>query len=192
MYTHFISAFITLFAIINILGGLPFIIPIKNNNAHWNPWKFTLFCLGLMLTFLFFGENILALFGIDLNSFSVAGAFIMMFIAIEMIFDIKIFQSTNSKSGMFFPLAFPLIIGAGCLSSIITLKLVFGFWVLLFAILANVIAILIVLLSLKWLEKIIDEEVSFLIKKIFGIILFAISIKMLITNIVQLIQHIKV
>ncbi len=192
MYKEFFTAFITLFAIIDILGCIPFIINVKKNNPHWSNWKFSCFCGGLMYAFLLFGDSFLSLFGMDLYSFSVAGAFIMMFIAVEMIFDIKIFQSSQTKSGMIFPLAFPLIIGAGCLSSIITLNLVYGFWIMFFAIFANFLIIVITVLSMKWLEKIIDDDISLLIKKIFGIILFTLSIKMIITNIVQLVQHINV
>lgn len=189
MYKEFFAAFITLFTIIDILGCIPFIINVKNNNPRWNTWKFVSFCGALMLSFLVFGEGFLQLFGIDLYSFSVAGAFIMMFISVEMLFDIKIFQTSHNKSGMIFPLAFPLIIGAGSLSSIITLNLVYGFWIMFFAILANLIIILITVLSLKWLEKIVDEDISMVIKKIFGVILFTLSIKMIITNVVELIHH---
>ncbi len=192
MYKEFLSAFITLFAIIDILGCIPFIINEKNNGKGWNPWKFSFFCGLLMYLFLFGGDRFLSLFGMDVYSFSVAGAFIMLFIAVEMIFDIKIFQTSHNKSGLIFPLAFPLTIGAGCLSSIMTLSLIYDFWVMAFAIFANFIVIIIVSTSIKWLEKIIDDDISSLIKKIFGIILFTISIKMIITNIVQLIQHIKV
>jgi multiple antibiotic resistance protein len=185
---EFFAAFITLFTIIDIFGCIPFIINVKSNTPNWSNWKFSLFCGVLMISFLLFGEGFLDLFGIDLYSFSIAGAFIMMFISIEMLFDIKIFQTSHSKSGMIFPLAFPLVIGAGTLSSIITLNLIYGFWIMLFAILANLLVIIITLLSIKWLEKVINDDVSMVIKKVFGIILFTLSIKLIVTNIVNLIK----
>jgi multiple antibiotic resistance protein len=144
-----------------------------------------------MYTFLFFGENFLKLFGIDLYSFSIAGSLIMMFISIEMLFEIKIFQTSHNKSGMLFPLVFPLIIGAGTLSSILTLNIIYGFWIMFFAISANLIFILITLFSLKWLEKVIDDDISLVIKKIFGVVLFTLSIKIVITNIVELVKNIN-
>ena len=142
----------------------------------------------IMIAFLFIGQEMLKLIGIDVNSFAVAGSFVLLFFALEMILGITIFRNddSNKLTATVFPLAFPLIAGPGSLTTILSIKAEFANENILLAIILNVILIYIVLRTSAIIEKLIGKNGINIIRKIFGVILLAISVKLFATNIKQL------
>jgi multiple antibiotic resistance protein len=175
----------TLFAVIDIVGGLPVIISIKQHQKNFSPVVATLAAGALMIFFLFTGETFLHLVGVDVRSFALAGSVVIFIIAMEMILGVNIFKTNpdDSHSGNFIPVAFPLIAGAGTLTSIISLHSVYNVWEILVAILINLIVIYLVLYSMDWIEEKLGKSGLAAIKKFFGVILLAISIKIISTYI---------
>ena len=139
-----------------------------------------------MVLFLFIGETILSLIGIDVNSFAVAGAFIIFFLAIEMILGIQLYKDDAPETAAIVPLAFPLVAGAGTMTSILSLKSEFATPNIIVAIILNVIIVYIVLKSSKKIEKLLGQQGISVIRKIFGVILLAIAVKLFAANIKDL------
>ena len=174
---------LTLFAVIDVLGALPMIINIKQKveriHAGW-----TTFTAGLlMLAFLFIGEKLLSLFGIDVASFAVAGSIVIFIIALEMILGITIFRSdSDGTTGSIVPIAFPIIAGSGTLTTIISLKAVYAVENIFISILLNLVVIFIALRTTDIIEKILGKAGLNLLRKFFGIVLLAIAVKLFKTN----------
>lgn len=181
-----VSVTLILFSIIDILGSLPIIIDLKKKESNINPVKTTLISGIIMIIFLLVGESILKLFGIDVESFAIAGAIIILFIGIEMILGITFFkQDPADKSGSaVVPLAFPLIAGAGTMTTIISLRAEYGKLIILTGILINLVFVYIVLRSSGWLERKIGPAGFNILRKATGIILLSIAIKLIKTNLV--------
>ncbi len=177
-----------LFAVIDIIGNIPIIIDLKNKVGDIQSKKASLIAGFIMIAFLFIGQEMLKLIGIDVNSFAVAGSFVLLFIALEMILGITIFRNddSNKLTATVFPLAFPLIAGPGSLTTILSIKAEFANENILLAIILNVILIYIVLRTSAKIEKFIGKNGINIIRKIFGVILLAISVKLFATNIKQL------
>ena len=176
------SAFMVLFAVIDITGSLPIIIDIKTKVGKINEGQITLISFGLMLSFLFIGESLLHLFGVDISSFAIAGAFVIFLIALEMVLGIEIFHNQNISSASIFPLAFPLIAGAGSLTTLLSLKAQYATINILIALILNMITVYIVLKLSGFFEKILGPTGIYILRKMFGIILIAISIKLFLSN----------
>jgi multiple antibiotic resistance protein len=175
---------ITLFAVIDILGGLPIVITIKQKNQQLDSGSATLAAGALMIVFLFLGQTLLTLFGIDVSSFAVAGSIVIFIIAIEMILGIDIFRTDpNEKSGSIIPIAFPIIAGSGTLTTIISLKAIYQVQNIIVGILLNLIIVYVVLRSTTFLERILGKAGLLLLRKFFGIVLLAIAVKLFKTNI---------
>jgi multiple antibiotic resistance protein len=178
------SVTLILFSIIDILGSIPVIIDLRKKNGKIESGKATIVAGLIMIAFLFVGEGILKLFGIDVESFAVAGAIIILIIGMEMILDRSFFRSDPAvgNSASIVPLAFPLIAGAGTLTTILSLKAAYGQINILIGIVVNLGFVYLVLKSSVWLEKKLGKGGFSIIRKVFGIILLSLAIKLLKDN----------
>lgn len=183
------SCFMVLFAVIDIVGSLPVILRIKNQTGNIQPITTTTVSFVLMVLFLFVGEKFLQIFGVDVNSFAVAGSFILFFIAMEMVLGIKLFKQKEGteKAASIVPLAFPIIAGAGTFSTLISLRAEYDQINILIAIALNMPLIFIVLKLTNRIERLLGVAGIAVIEKIFGIILLAIAVKLFSSNIQHLI-----
>ncbi len=179
------TAFMVLFAVIDIIGNVPIIIDLRKKVGHIESEKASIIAGVIMIVFLFLGQSLLSLIGIDVNSFAVAGAFILFFIALEMILGITLYKDDDDGNitASVFPLAFPLIAGPGSLTTLLSLRAEFAIENIIIAVLANVILIYIVLKTSAKIERIIGPNGIKIIRKIFGVILLAISVKLFAANI---------
>ncbi|MFY0673643.1 MAG: MarC family protein [Bacteroidia bacterium] len=174
-----LSVTLILFSIIDILGSIPIVIALRKKMGHIQSEKATAVSGGIMILFLFLGQSILQLFGLDVESFAVAGAIIMFIIAMEMILGMTFFKEDPSEtsSGSIVPLAFPLIAGAGTLTTILSLRAVYEVPNILVGIIFNLLVVYAVLKSSSWLEKKLGKSGFAILRKVFGIILLAIAVK---------------
>ena len=182
------TASMVLFAVIDIVGNVPIIISLRKKVGHIQSGKATIVAAVILITFLFIGEEILQLIGIDVNSFAVAGAFVLFFLAIEMILGIAIYKDDEPESASIVPIAFPLIAGAGSMTSILALRAEFYVENIILAIIINMIFVYIVLKSSAKIERVLGRSGLSVIRKVFGVILLAISVKLFASNIHQLFQ----
>jgi len=180
------TATMVLFAVIDILGSIPIIIGLRQKVGHIESEKASVVSAVIMVAFLFVGEEILNLIGIDVNSFAVAGAFVIFFLAIEMILGVTLYRDEEAESASIVPIAFPLIAGAGTLTAILSLRAEFQVENIIIAIVANTIFVYLVLKSSKKIEKVLGKNGLSVIRKVFGVILLAIAVKLFATNINQL------
>jgi multiple antibiotic resistance protein len=179
-----LTIFMVLFAVIDIIGNIPIIIDLRQKVGHVQSEKASLIAGFILIIFLFIGEQLLSIIGIDVHSFAVAGSLIIFFIALEMILGIKIYKDEkNPLNATVFPLAFPLIAGPGSLTTLLSLKAAYSNANIIVAIIINMVFIYIVLKGSSKIEKIIGENGIGIIRKIFGVVLLAISIKLFTTNI---------
>jgi multiple antibiotic resistance protein len=182
------SVSLILFSIIDVLGSIPIIIDMRKKNGHIESGKATVVAGLIMIAFLFIGEGILKLFGIDVESFSIAGAIIILIIGMEMILDRSFFKQDpeiGGSSASVVPLAFPIIAGAGSLTTILSLKAAYGQTNILVGIIVNLVFVYIVLKSSVWLEKKLGQGGFNIIRKVFGIILLSLAIKLLKDNLLS-------
>ena len=179
----------TLFAVIDIVGSIPLLLSLKKKMGGIQEIKATLISGGLMILFLYLGEPLLHVLGLETHSFAVAGSIIIFILGIEMVLGIELFKSEkNAQSSMVVPIAFPLIAGSGTLTTIISLKANYEESMLLIAILINLVIVFIVLKSLDFIERILGPGGMVAIRKFFGVILLAIAIKIFSSNVPGLIK----
>jgi multiple antibiotic resistance protein len=178
-----VTATMILFAVIDILGSIPIIIGLRKKVGHIQSEKASIVGACIMVAFLFVGESILSLIGIDVNSFAVAGAFIIFFLAIEMVLGVTLYKDDEPESASIVPIAFPLIAGAGTMTSLLSLRAEYYVENIIVAIVINVIFVYIVLKSSVKIEKILGKNGLNIIRKVFGVILLAIAVKLFATNI---------
>ncbi|UII29346.1 MarC family protein [Fulvivirga maritima] len=171
------SVTLILFSVIDILGSIPIVINLRKKEGAIHSGRATIISGVLMIAFLFLGQSILQLFGLDVGSFAVAGAIVMSIIAMEMILGITLFKEDGGGSGSIVPLAFPLIAGAGTLTTILSLRAVYQTPNLLIGIVINLTFVYIVLRSTSWLEKKLGQSGFNILRRVFGIILLAIAVK---------------
>lgn len=182
------SVTLILFSVIDILGSIPFIITIRKREGRIHAEKATVISAVLMISFLFVGQSILKLFGLDVASFAVAGAIIIFIVALEMILGITLIKDDPDAkgSGSIVPLAFPLIAGAGTLTTILSLRAVYQEWNILIGIVLNLGFIYLVLRSSVWLERVIGKSGFAVLRRVFGVILLAIAVKIFKTHALSL------
>lgn len=186
------TTFAVLFAVIDILGSIPIIVDIRSKTGHIQSEKATMVAGILMISFLFFGTKILNLVGVDVQSFAVAGAFVIFVIALEMILGIEIQKGVESNSASIVPIAFPLIAGAGSLTTVLSLRSQYADINIVIAIILNMLIVYFVLKFAGILEKWLGPGVLSVLKKVFGVILLSIAIKLFTSNIGALfLQEIK-
>ena len=185
---EFLTLTFTLFAVIDIVGSIPMLISIKQKMGGLNSWKVTLISGGLMVLFFFLGKPFLDLLGVDVKSFAVAGSIVIFILSLEMILGIEFFKpDKGAPSGTVVPIAFPLIAGSGTLTTIMSLKATFesankNEYMLLFAILINLVFIYLVLRSLNLIERGLGKAGLLAVRKFFGVILLAIAVKIFASN----------
>ena len=191
-YKAILTVTFTLFAIIDIIGSIPILISIKNKVGGIREFRVTLIAGSLMILFLFLGEPILNVLGLDVKSFAVAGSIVIFILGLEMVLGVEFFKSDDDvKAATLVPLAFPLIAGSGTLTTIMSLKANYKEITILIAILLNLLVIYIVLKSLTQLSKLLGQSALIAIRKFFGVILLAIAIKIFASNAAGLFQHIQ-
>jgi len=189
-FKDILTATMVLFAVIDVIGNIPIIIDLRKKAGKIQSEKATLIAGAILISFLFLGKEILNIIGVDVNSFAVAGAFILFFLALEMILGITLYkqEEEDSMTATVFPLAFPLIAGPGSLTTILSLRAEYDITNIIIAIFINMLIIYIVLKTSKKIETIIGQNGIKIIRKIFGVILLAIAVKLFATNISNLMQ----
>jgi len=191
-YKAILTVTFTLFAIIDIIGSIPILISMKNKIGGIREFKVTVIAGSLMILFLFLGEPILNVLGLDVKSFAVAGSIVIFILGMEMVLGVEFFKSDGDvKASTLVPLAFPLIAGSGTLTTIMSLKANYKEVTILIAILLNLLIIYLVLKSLTRLAKLLGPSGLIAIRKFFGVILLAIAIKIFASNAAGLFQHIQ-
>ena len=180
------TASMILFAVIDIIGSIPIIIDLRKKAGHIQSEKASIVAGILMIVFLFLGKEILNLIGIDVNSFAVAGSFILFFLALEMILGITLYKDDAPETAAVVPLAFPLIAGAGTMTTLLSLRAEYEAINIVVAILINIVVVYIVLKSSGKMERFLGKQGISVIRKIFGVILLAIAVKLFTTNIQSL------
>lgn len=177
-----------LFAVIDIIGNIPIIISLRQKAGHINSGKASIIAAIVMIVFLFIGERILNLIGINVNEFAVAGAFVLFFIALEMLLGITLFKEGDSSPDLatVFPLAFPMLAGPGSLTTLLSLRAVYSIENIIIAIIINVIVIFVVLKTSARLQRFLGKNGIAVIQKVFGVILLAIAVKLFTSNIQEL------
>lgn len=192
-WQEFVSAFVVLFAVIDITGSIPVILTLKKRDKKINAAKAALLALIMFFIFFFVGEAFLNLFNVDISSFAVAGSFIIFIVALEMILDIEIFKDTPDapKDATFVPVVFPLIAGAGALTTLLSIRAQYNDINILLAVICNMVIVYLVLKLTKRIERMLGAGFIYMLQKFFGIILLAISVKLFTTNITFLVEHIK-
>ena len=181
-----LTASLILFAVINILGSVPLIITLREKVGRIESEKASFIAAVIMIGFLFLGEEILKLIGIDINSFAVAGSLVILFLALEMILGITLFRNEAPETASIVPIAFPMIAGAGTMTSLLSLRAEFDVANIIAAIVINIVFVYIILKSSELIKRILGKSGIVIIQKVFGIILLAIAVKLFTTNIGQL------
>lgn len=177
-----IASFMVLFAIIDIPGSIPIIIDIKSKTGKISSGKATIVAFSIMFAFLFIGKPLLGIFGVDISSFAIAGSFIVLLISLEMILGVEIFKNNDPGGGSIVPIAFPLIAGAGSITTLLSLKAEYATENIAVALLLNMVIVYLVLRSTRLVEKILGPTGIAVLRKVFGIILLTIAVKLFITN----------
>lgn len=184
MLSEIITVSITLFAVIDILGSVPVLIGLKKKMGEINSLQATLVSGALMLAFFFAGGEMLKFMGLDVQSFAIAGSFIIFFLGMEMILGIEFFKSEGTgKSGSVVPIAFPLIVGSGTLTTVMSLKASYHHYNILIGIIINLVIVFICLRSLKFIERLLGPSGIIVVRKFFGDILIAIAVKIFKQNV---------
>ncbi|MDP4662212.1 MAG: MarC family protein [Salibacteraceae bacterium] len=178
------TASMILFAVIDIIGSIPIIIQLRQKSGHIQSEKASIVSLLIMIMFLYLGEEILSLIGIDINSFAIAGSFILFFLSLELILGINLYKEdpTQSSSSSIVPLAFPLIAGAGTMTSLVSLRAEYEIQNIIIAIILNIGLVYIVLKNTIRIEHLLGSIGIAILRKVFGIILLAIAVKLFRTN----------
>jgi multiple antibiotic resistance protein len=181
-----LSVTLILFSVIDVLGSIPLIVDFRKKLGKIESEKATLAAGGIMIAFLFLGERLLSLFGVDVASFAVAGAIILFLLGLEMILGRNIFHHDNISvsAASIVPIAFPLIAGAGTMTTLLALRTTYQIQNILVGVLLNLFFVYLVLKSSYWIESKLGQGGTDILRKVFGIILLAISIKLFKTNLV--------
>jgi multiple antibiotic resistance protein len=181
--TDLLTITFTLFAVIDILGSIPILISLKHKMGGLNEWKATLVSGALMVVFLFLGEGILSILGLDVKAFAVGGSIVIFILGLEMVLGLEFFKSDKDvQAATLVPIAFPLIAGSGTLTTLMSLKANYGETSILIAILVNLLIVFLVLKSLNFIARMLGPAGLIAVRKFFGVILLAIAVKIFATN----------
>jgi multiple antibiotic resistance protein len=185
-FKEIFSVTLILFSVIDVLGSIPVIVDFRKRLGHIESGKATLVAGTIMIVFLFLGERLLSLFGVDVASFAIAGAVILFLLGLEMILGINIFkhESMDVTTASIVPIAFPIIAGAGTMTTLLALRSTYEIQNILVGILANLVFVFLVLRSSSWIGSKLGSGGIDILRKVFGIILLAIAIKLFKTNLV--------
>ena len=185
-FKHILTASMVLFAVIDIIGNIPIIIDLRRKTGHIQSGKATIIAGVILTVFLFVGQSVLNLIGITVSQFAIAGSFVLFFLALEMILGITLFKEDGEDSlsdASVFPIAFPLVAGPGSLTSILSLRAEFNALNIVIAILINMIIMYIVLKASARIERLLGKNGIRILRKVFGVILLAIAVKIFTTGI---------
>jgi len=182
-FKEIITVGMVLFAVIDIVGTIPIVVDLRTKHGHIESEKASLVAGLIMIVFLFIGEEFLNLIGIDVHSFAVAGSFVLFFLALEMILGIRIYRDEEASSASIVPIAFPLIAGAGTMTTLLSLKAQYQTINIVVAIVLNIIVVYIVLKSSAKIEKMLGKNGLGVIRKTFGVVLLAIAVKLFAANV---------
>ena len=186
-FKEIVSAFMVLFAVIDILGAIPIIISLREKNQKIEAGKAAIISFILLVAFLFVGEALLRLFNVDISSFAVAGALVLLVLAVEMIFGIEIFKNDGPcGSATIVPLVFPLIAGAASFTTLLSLRAVYNILNIIIAVAMNMCVVYLVLKYVYYVERIFGKSGVYVMRKMFGIILLAIAVRLLMSNLASL------
>lgn len=187
-FREFATASMVLFAVIDVIGSIPIIISLREKMGHIHSEKASLVAIVVMIGFLFVGESILSLIGVNTNEFAVAGSLVLLFLALEMILGITIFKdgAHGVSSATVFPLAFPLLAGPGTLTTLLSLRAEYDIQIIIGAIVANMVLVYLVLKTSTKIQNLIGRNGIEVIRKVFGVILLAIAVKLFTDNIQEL------
>lgn len=185
------SAFTVLFAVIDIFGSLPIFMSIEQKGGKINAFKATLVSAAILLLFMFLGEAMLGVFGVNVNSFAVAGSLVLFALGFEMVLGVEIFKQDSPTGASIVPVAFPLIAGPGSFTAILSLRAEFDTINIVVALLLNMIVVFVVLRSTRLIERMLGQGGIYILKKFFGIILLAISVKLFTSNLTILIDSFR-
>ena len=172
-----------LFAVIDIVGTIPIVVDLRTKHGHIESGKASIAAAIIMIVFLFIGEEFLKLIGIDVHSFAVAGSLVLFFLALEMILGIRIYRDGEASSASIVPLAFPLIAGAGTMTTLLSLRSQFYVENIVVAIILNIIVVYGVLKSSSKIEKMLGKTGLGVVRKTFGVVLLAIAVKLFASNV---------
>lgn len=190
-FQQFLSAFLVIFAAIDCIGSIPTILSTKRRGSYINTNKAAFLSTIMLFGFFYIGEAFLSLFHLDISSFAVAGSLVVFLIGLEMILDVEIFKSggpSNTKDATFIPIVFPLLTGAGVLTTLLSIRSQYSDINMFFAMIANVVVIYFVLRFVEKIEALLGKSVIYMLQKFFGIILIAMAAKLFITNVTILIS----
>jgi len=185
-WREFFTVSMVLFAVIDIVGSIPIIVDLRTKLGHIESGKASIVAMVIMVAFLFVGEEILKPIGIDANSFAVAGSFVLFFLAIEMILGVRLHKEDNPSTASIVPIAFPIIAGAGTMTTLLSLRAEYEKINIIAAIVVNVIVVYAVLKASSKIEKILGVNGLGIIRKVFGVVLLAIAVKLFAANVKQL------
>lgn len=188
-FFEILSAFIVVFAVLDILGSMPIVIAIREKGGAIDALKATTTAFVIMIAFMFLGEALLSLFGIDINSFAVAGAFVLFIIGLEMVLGLEIMKQDAPSGASIVPIAFPLLAGPGTFTTLISLRAEYATANIIIAVIINMLIVYIILHWTDAIAKRIGAGGVYVLKKFFGIILLAISVKLFTSNITVLIEQ---
>lgn len=188
-FKEIFTATMILFAVIDIIGSIPIIVELRSKVGHIQSEKASIVSAVIMIAFLFVGERMLTLIGIDVNSFAVAGSLVIFFLALEMILGIQLYKDESPETASIVPIAFPLIAGAGTLTTLLSIRAEYETINIVAAILINTVFVYAVLKSSKKIEKVLGKGGLGVIRKIFGVVLLAIAVKLFAANIMGLFEH---
>lgn len=190
-FTEIFGAFLVLFAIIDITGSIPIFLSLKQSGNKFSPWQATLISMLLFVMFFFVGDAMLQIFGVDIQSFAVAGSILLFITAFEMILGVEIFKNEAGGASSVVPIAFPLIAGPGALTTIISLRAEYADVNILIALVINIVIDFLVLHYIDKLEKLMGATLITILRKFFGVILLAIGVKLFTTNLGSMIAALK-
>jgi multiple antibiotic resistance protein len=181
-FHEILTATMVLFAVVDVIGSLPVLLDLKQKVGIIDSGKVTLVSGGIMIAFMFIGEQMLNLIGIDVHSFAIAGSLIIFFLALEMILGIRFYKDESSATASIVPIAFPLIAGTGTLTTLLSMRAAYHMESIIVAILINLVFVYFVLKNIFRIEKILGPGGINILRKVFGIILLAIAVKLFTTN----------
>lgn len=188
-YISILSAFMVIFAVVDTIGVLPILVDLQKSGKTIHAYKTTAIATSILFAFLFGGEWLLKLFKVDLSSFAVAGAIVLFFLSLEMILETNIFKQNNTDDATVIPIAFPLIAGPGSITTLISLRSEFELYVICIALAANMLVVLIVLKMSTQIQRFTGVTFTYILKKFFGIILLAMSVKLFTSNLEILLHN---
>ena len=191
-FKEIFSAFIVLFAVIDILGSIPIILALKAKNKTISAEKAAIFSFVILVAFLFVGNSLLALFNVDISSFAMAGALVIFVLAVEMIFGIEIFKNDGpTDSATLVPIVFPLIAGAASFTTLLSLRAEYNILNIIIAVALNLLFVYFVLKKVDYVQRVIGKGGVYVMRKFFGIILLAIAVRLFTANLSTLLDSLK-